>query len=206
MAFKNIVFDIDGTLTDTEEAILSALKEAVEAETGNKVEYEDLKFSFGIPGAETVKILKCPDTEKALKLWEDNVIKYKDKITVFNGIEELLKKLKNSGYKLGVVTSKNRYELETQFEPYGLSDYFDIEVCSDDTLKHKPDGEPLKFYISKSGADYKETLYIGDSIYDMQCAKNAGVVSALAVWGSKTKNIPADFYLEEPSDLLKILE
>ena len=108
MAFKNIVFDIDGTLTDTEEAILSALKEAVEAETGNKVEYEDLKFSFGIPGAETVKILKCPDTEKALKLWEDNVIKYKDKITVFNGIEELLKKLKNSGYKLGVVTSKNR--------------------------------------------------------------------------------------------------
>ncbi len=205
MTIKHVIFDIDGTLTDTEYAILTALKEAVEDQTGKKYSYEDLRFSFGIPGEETIKILKCPDVKKALRLWELNVIKYRDKITLFDGIEELLKNLKLLGYKLGVVTSKNRFEMETQFAPYSIKDYFDISVCAQDTKLHKPDKEPLIFYLNKAGIKNTEAIYIGDTIYDMNCARGAKVYGALAVWGSKTKNIPADFYLDRPADLLNIL-
>ncbi|MEG0450304.1 MAG: HAD hydrolase-like protein, partial [Lysinibacillus sp.] len=76
-----------------------------------------------------------------------------------------------------------------------------------DTEKHKPHPEPLLVCLEGLHATKNEAVYIGDSIYDMQCANSAGVKFALALWGSKTTNgfESADYVLNAPKDILNII-
>ncbi len=60
-------------------------------------------------------------------------------------------------------------------------------------------------YMELSGAGRRQLLYIGDSEYDSMCAEHAGVDFSLAVWGSSSQKIRADYYLKKPGDLLPIL-
>lgn len=106
---------------------------------------------------------------------------------------------------LGVVTSKTNQSMKTEFEPYGLSDYFATVVTASHTEKHKPNPDPINLALELSGAKKAQAIYIGDSIYDMQSAHAAGIDFALAKWGAKenTEFAEADIILAEPNDLLK---
>ncbi|WP_313182898.1 HAD hydrolase-like protein [Lacrimispora sp.] len=72
-------------------------------------------------------------------------------------------------------------------------------------MGHKPDPDPLFKYMEVSNASNNELIYIGDSVYDWECAKSAKVDFALAGWGSLSREIQADYYLEKPDDLLSIM-
>ena len=97
-----------------------------------------------------------------------------------------------------------REEYEKGVVSRGLGDYFETVVCCDDTARHKPNPEPMLFYLSQSKASPKQVLYVGDSIYDMKCAEAAGVHGALALWGGKSREqIQAEYYLKKPTELLK---
>ena len=92
------------------------------------------------------------------------------------------------------------------FEPLGLADYFSTIVCADDTDEHKPQAAPLVAYLAKAHVSPENALYIGDSIYDIQCANNAGVDSGLVLWSNNVSNpIRADYYFKTPNDISKIL-
>ncbi len=123
----------------------------------------------------------------------------------FQGISELLDTLVQFGYELGIVTSKTREEFKQDFEPFDISKYFATIICADDTVKHKPDPDPLFKYMEVSNASNNDLLYIGDSVYDRKCAESAKVDFALAGWGSLSREIEADYYLEKPGDLLSIM-
>lgn len=105
---------------------------------------------------------------------------------------------------LDIVMSKTKQKLIEEFEPFGLSSYFEHTICASDTGKHKPHPEPLLACLKRLDVPCHEAIYIGDSI---QCAKSAGVKFALASWGSKTKDAfkDADYILEEPKDILKLI-
>lgn len=201
MKYTHIVFDIDGTLIDTEYAVLHSLKDTVETLTGKKIPVSELTFALGITGADAMKILGIKDSIHALKLWDKNMGKYADTVKVFDGVSELLEDLAKAECWLGIVTSKTREEFRHDFCGYDIDHYFKTVVCADDTKEHKPDAAPLLKYMELSGAGRSETLYVGDSRYDGECARNAGIDFALAVWGSHSKSIKADYYLENPLDL-----
>ena len=116
----------------------------------------------------------------------------------------MLQKL-SSDYKLGIVTSKTKAEFDEEVTHFGLNKYFGVIICADDTKKHKPNPEPLLKYMELANAKPEETLYIGDSIYDMQCAKSSGVDFAFAKWGNRRQNIEAKYALLNPLDLLNCL-
>ena len=108
---------------------------------------------------------------------------------------------------MGIVTSRSRAEYEEDFTRLGLYGYFDTVVCEEDTVNHKPEAEPLDFYMRKTGARPEEVLYIGDSIYDMECACAAKAACGLALWGAGgVKHIHADYYFPDPASVLSVLE
>ena len=200
--YKHIVFDVDGTLIDTEYAILHSLQDTLKKVCGKTYNLEDLDFALGITGAATLKQLNVPDIKATGILWNEILNGYKN--SIFDGIEELLQKL-SQHYTLGIVTSKTREEFEKEVSIFGLNKYFGTIICADDTFLHKPNPEPLLKYLELSGVANSETLYIGDSIYDLQCAKSCNVDFAFAKWGNKRENLDTKFPLTKPLDLLMFL-
>ena len=206
MKYTHIVFDVDGTILDTEEAVLKSLQRTLE-EIGIKKEIHELTFCLGITGQAALEYLGVLHMEEVLNRWVIHLKECRDLIGVFDGMVPLLEKLKARGCTLGIVTSRLTKEYEADFDAFGLLGYFDTAVCVEDTELHKPSGEPMECYVRKTGAKKEEVLYIGDSRYDMECAKNAGVDCALALWGAASvKHIRADYYFPAPASILNELD
>jgi len=204
--YKTIIFDVDGTLINTETAVLGSLQKMLKIDYNKEVEQSELSFVLGIPGADSLPKLGIVDIDRANDRWNFFMKEFYDEIHVYNEIEYLLDTLKKKGVGQGIVTSKTTQELRDDFAPFGLMQYLTYIICADDTKKHKPNPEPLLKFLETSKADPSSSIYIGDTIYDYQCARDAGVDFGLALWGCKNpEHIPAKYKLEKPSDLLGIL-
>lgn len=206
MKYKQIVFDVDGTLLDTEYAVLHSLQDTVEEASGERPPLGSLAFALGITGADALRALGFADVPAALERWIGAMERYGDTVAPFAGIEAALAALAGLGYRLGIVTSKTGPELKRELDRFGLGRYFATVVCADDTAGHKPGPDPLLEYMARAGAGSGETLYVGDSRYDGECAKAAGVKFALAVWGCRGAGIAADYYPSTPEGLVSLMK
>lgn len=205
--YNYIIFDIDGTLLDTEIAVLSSLQKLVSEELNKDMSFHDLRFALGIPGEVTLNKLGITHISDCNIKWNRYLKEYFHHVKVFDNIQESLDRLKDKNITMGIVTSKTKEEFKNDFLPFGLSNYFDIVVCADDTEKHKPDAEPILKFTELACADKSKTIYIGDTKYDMECAFNAGIDFALALWGAKSsEGIDADYILESPEQILQLAE
>lgn len=203
--YKHLVFDIDGTLIDTAKIHFTSLERALKILWGEGKEIPDLKFSFGIPGIRTMEILEFPDPVEAHKVWERTYIECSQEIGIkpFEGVKEVLEKLSKTEASLGIITSKNREEYEEDFARRGMGDYFACAVTASDTGRGKPYPDPMLEYLKRTGAKPEEVLFFGDSAYDMECARVAGVDGALVLWGSlMPEEIEANYRLKEVEEIL----
>jgi HAD superfamily hydrolase (TIGR01549 family) len=205
MKYKHLIFDIDGTLLDTEYSILHSLQDTLADIQNKDLDINELTFALGIPGEVTLRKLGVQYTKHANKIWNNNLLKYSSSIKLFDGISELLPELQNKGYQLGIITSKNPQEFTNDFEPHNISGYFSTILCVTDSPRPKPFADPILSYLERTNTSKEEVIYIGDTIYDYQCALNAGVDFGLAVWGNASrKNIDAKYFFCAPKDILEI--
>lgn len=202
----DVIFDIDGTLLDTENAVLNSLRDTIMELKNESVELTDIKFVLGIPAETALAQLGITDTEAANRIWNRYMGKYYHTIKLFEGVEDVIKELKALGYKLGIVTSKNRDEYANDFAPFGLDRYFDTVICVEDSERPKPAPDPILKYLEVAGIKNTDAIYIGDTIYDMHCAAGAGVGFGLALWGCHSvEDIHAAYYFNSPGDILYTL-
>lgn len=205
--FKYIIFDIDGTMIDTEEAVYYAYQSIIFKKHGRYFTNEELLKGYGVPTPVSLERYGFTDIDTALKDYYQYLIEGFKKCTAFEGIPEVMENLKELNIPMGVVTSRCQYEIEFDSCLQQFTKYFKTIVASDDTTLHKPNPDPLLLAMDKLNAVPSETLYIGDTVFDRECAKNAGVKFALALWGSNNaENINADFFFKKPADLLDILK
>ncbi|MDO4271224.1 MAG: HAD family hydrolase [Eubacteriales bacterium] len=198
------VFDIDGTLIDTAAVDQQAFHQALR-ENGYAFTPEQLRFSFGMPGREALRILGVDQIEAVVARWEALAYSRLPEVRVYDGVHETLGALRAAGKKCGIVTSRTRAQLAGGFSPIGLDHYFDTIVCADEVANPKPAPDELLECMRRLGCGAEETVYIGDSPYDMQCARSAGVKSALALWGcQEPETLEADCRLTHPSEILEL--
>ncbi|MBU5254095.1 HAD family hydrolase [Lysinibacillus capsici] len=205
---RAIIFDVDGTILDTEQAILQSLQRTLRKETQKDYPFEALRFALGIPGKDALQRLNVDDIEAVHQKWSAAVLDFSHEVAVFESLEEVIQHLATKPLQLGIVTSKTAQEVVDEFEPFGLSEYFQHIVSASDTEKHKPHPEPLLKCLDALQVAPEEAIYIGDSIYDFQCAKQAGAKFALAHWGAKSTIgfEEADYVFYEPKDILAIVK
>ncbi len=209
MRYTHIAFDIDGTLLDTAYTDLLGLRKALKEVTGREESMDALWQFLGMPSVEILQSVGIQDPEciqTIIPLWTEYRKKRADTVRLFPGVRETIRALREAGISTGIVTSKNARGYASDFVPYGIADWFDPVVLSDDTQRHKPYPDPLIAFMRKTGAQAEELLYVGDSVYDSRCAREAGVDFALAIWGSCCpEKISAQHRLEKPQDLLTVL-
>ena len=196
MPIGHVVFDIDGTLIDTEAAFQLALQETMEEFLGHSDSLAELHYTFGMPTETTLRVLGFPDVAAAHLVWERKCMEKLGKVRLYDGIPQLLDALLLRGYTLGIASSQSRREYEL---------VFGTVVLLEDTEKHKPDPDPLLYYMKVTGAKPEEVLFVGDSSGDMICARNAGVTGALACWGRYPAQIDTHYRASRPGQLLDLL-
>lgn len=206
MKYQHIVFDVDGTLVDTEYSVLHSFRDVLETLTGKHYEPEELTFALGMPSEDALARFGLSLTTEVQILWGTQSKKYDRTNKLFEGMETVLETLKARGCSLGIVTSRNRLEFQEDIESFGITRLFDHVICADDTTEHKPKAAPLLKYMELAGARPEETIYVGDSIYDALCAQTAGVDFADAVWGSHTVDRPARYFPETPLEFLGMMK
>lgn len=205
--YKCIIFDLDGTMLDTEEMNLNPLQKLIKEELGKDVEYDDLLKYRAYAGKKTLKLLGFKDIEKSYDKWIKYVNEYKSGAKLYDGFHEVIKSLDKNGVLCGISSSKMKEQYEIDFFKTGLQVYMKSVILAEDTDNHKPHPEPLLKAVEILDIDPKDSLYIGDTIVDYKAAKSAGMDFGLAAWGAyDTSGIEADYNLNEPKDILRVLE
>ena len=210
--FNHFLFDIDGTLIDTEKTGVLSLIDTVRQLTGEEMPYERAYGYFGIPSAKVGELLNYPDNIHFGEVWEQNFIRLSYMIQPFDGIREVLSAVKASGRRIACVTSRNRFEFGKDEHLGRMLHFFDHTVCAEDSEKHKPFPDPIFAYFRMSedttgiAVNPEECIYIGDTMHDCQCSHAAGVTFALADWnGRGMQGIPAEYHLSSPEEILNLL-
>ena len=149
---------------------------------------EEIYYFSGPPIYDTLK-KEFPHMDQDFMLKEFQRVSvsiYPKTVTTYPHCKETLIKLKQMGYKLGVVTNKIHSSTLLCLKLIDLEGIFDSLVCYDDVKHPKPEGEPiLKATQELGGNDLTKVLYIGDNKLDLTCANNAGVDCALVNWGPR---------------------
>lgn len=208
---KNFIFDVDGTLIDTFNMYVPALKQALAAYGYTPTETE-LTQSFGISGDGALRKIGINDDQLRQIIfdeWARLSAKNIDRVIVYPEIEATLRKLNMfEQVTLVIATSKTRADYEDGFKTrYKIGRLFDEYITADDTIKHKPDPDPILAVLDRVDALPEESIYIGDTIFDLAAAHAAGIKFGAALWGStqSDKLVAADFKLESPTDLLELI-
>lgn len=203
--YKNIIFDVDGTLINTTDVNMKGLQYALYFE---KMDYqiEELYQYDGLPSLNTLEKMHVKNIDRVNAVWHDYVEKHTSEFTVYYGIQSLIELLSKK-YNLAIVTSRNKAEIHYDPQLKKLLPYFDSITCYDDTSNHKPHPEPLIHAMSHNNYSEHETIYVGDSLYDYQAASDANITFFKAVWGNKDFEIITPHQqLKSPFDLLLFLQ
>lgn len=186
--YKLILFDVDGTLANTDELIFQCLEILYDKyRNGVRTPRSKMIYFSGPPMIDTLKV-EFPGLDNKALSDEYKMLSNKlcdDTVTLYPNTIECLKELINKGYKLGIVSNKSRINMTKVFDLLGFNGLFDVVICRDDVKNSKPDPEGIEKAIKFMDISKKETIYVGDNYADFLTASNAGVDFVLAKWGAR---------------------
>src|SRR5699024_2629629 len=107
--FKCLIFDVDGTIIDTEAAILTSLQKVLASE-GEVHKVDNLQFALGIPGKETLQRLQTVDKDQINAEWSNEMLNTTEIVNIFEGLDDILHILTEKAIQMGIVTSKTNEE------------------------------------------------------------------------------------------------
>lgn len=214
MKYDAVIFDLDGTLTDT----LGDLKNSVNyamREFGFPERTQEEVKSFVGNGVRKLISLSVPEntdsetTESCLAVFKEY---YKNNSLVetkpYDGIISMLKKLKSNGIKTAVVTNK-MHEAAEDIVNIFFGDLIDITLGQVDGIAQKPQPDGIYSVLEKLGVSKEKALYVGDSEVDCITAKNAGIPCIGVAWGFRDKSVllenGADFIADTTEDIIEFI-
>lgn len=183
---KAVLFDLDGTLLDTHDLLLTVFRYTTRAVLQKVIPDEVLMAKVGQPLDTQMWDFTDDATvhNELCRVYREHTAAVHDEmVKPFSDTAVMLERLKDAGIPLGVVTSK-RHELAVHgLGLFGLNDYFDFLIGADDWPLHKPHPGPVMHGCDILKIPYQSCLYVGDSPFDMQAGADAGCLTAAALWG-----------------------
>jgi pyrophosphatase PpaX len=194
MTLPAILFDLDGTLIDTIELILSSARHAFEEWPVRPTDEEWVR-GIGTPLVQQLRAYAANDDEVALLLarYRRYQNEHHDRLTrCYDDVPDVIAALADRGHQMAVVTSKASPIAHQSLAFVGLDHFFPVVVGYDDTARHKPDPEPVRVALSRLGVSPDDAVFVGDSPHDILAGNGADVMTIAALWGPFDRETLAD--------------
>lgn len=204
------LFDLDGTLINTNELIINSFLHTLDKFYPKQYQREDVLPFMGPSLHETFSSIDPKRVDELIHEYRTyNLAQHDLLVTEFEGVYETVKTLQESGFKLGIVTTKLHDVVEKGLKLSRLDRFFDVVVALDHVTKAKPDPEPVFKALEQLRSEPGEAIMVGDNYHDILAGKNAGTKTAGVAWTAKGRDYLAkydpDYMLDHMADLLPIL-
>ncbi len=210
MATKVILFDLDGTLVDTVNDITNALNYALDTHGLKTLSVGEVKYLIGeginrliekVLGEERIH-LKDAVVARFLDHYSKHIA---DNSTVYPYVRETLEKL--TSYRKAVISNKREYLSTELLKKLDILKYFDLIIGSDTTSERKPSPIPVIYALSKFNAEPSEAVMVGDSNYDIEAGRRAGIMTIAVAYGYRERRylLDADAVVDNFRDLCAFL-
>jgi HAD superfamily hydrolase (TIGR01549 family) len=210
---KCVVFDLDGTLFSSHETIYYSTLKTFE-KLGMKVEIPKKKF-YDLIGHHFTDMfdemgISGYDFEEFIQIYKKIYFEFIDLSKPYPGMEETIDKLKSSGVKIGLLTTKSQGQAEKILAHFNLIKKFDGVMGRREGLKHKPAPDPLLVVLKEMNCDDASfALMVGDSELDIQCGKAAGAKTAGVTFGYRSReNLQAespDYLIDNLPEIISLV-
>jgi len=205
-----ILFDLDGTLLDSNDLILASFQHVLQSKLKKDIPREKLIFSFGRPLLEAMEEIAPGEGELLVNLYREFAQLHHDEmVKLFPEVFSTIEKLHTMGIKLGIVTSKIRQTALRGLELFKIDGFFDVVVAYEDTTIHKPKPDPMLFALEKLVVKAENALMVGDSPHDIVSAKAAGTMTAAVTWScfplEVLKATEPTYIINSMSELIKLV-
>ena len=178
MKKKAILFDIDGTLVDSNDLHVTAWDEALRG-AGHNFDRATLHSQIGKGGDNYVPALlpeaDDEEQERLKRAHGDAFKRYIDQVRPFAGARDLLVKVRDSGRKVVLASSASGEELEKHVENLGAADIVDGSTSKDDVGHSKPCPDIFQAALDRAGVSAEEAIVVGDTPYDIEAARRSGI-------------------------------
>jgi len=186
---KCIVFDMDGTLTQTNQLIYDSFNYIAEKFAGRTYSIPEITAMFGPP--EEGALLEIVGPDQIGEAMKDYLTYYRlhhnQSAQIYPGIEHILSFIKEQGKIVALFTGKGTHTATITLQEFHIEQYFDYVVTGNDVIKHKPSSEGLFKIMEHFALQPQELLMVGDAVSDVTAAHEAGVQIAAVVWDSYGK-------------------
>ena len=209
MSCKLVIFDFDGTLSDTRPHILSCGQKCIDKFHLRQPTKEEIASMGGGVFANTMMSLGATEDmiDDLKKYYKEIFLEDVSDITLYDGVLDTLTKLKESGIKLAIATNRGREILLPLLKHLGLEDVFDDLVCESDVQNKKPHPEMIELILDKLKFQKEDSLIVGDTKYDVLLGKNSNIRTCLVDYNKKGYNEEAkpDFIVHNFKDIIDVL-
>jgi HAD superfamily hydrolase (TIGR01549 family) len=180
-----LVFDLDGTLVDTLEPTFRCFQEAVAPALGRVPSHAEILQRFGPADHDIVSAWVGPGEAQAAveRLYRCYEHAFRD-AGPFPGMVDLVLELRRRGKRTAIFTGRGRRSTDVLLRSMGLDGLFDVVVCGDEVAHPKPAPDGLFKIMESLGVTALDAVFLGDTVKDMEAARDAGIPAIAALWAS----------------------
>lgn len=190
--YKGIIFDLDGTLSSTNELIYASFNHITEKYLGKTITPAEIIGLFGPTEDQIIEQWVPQNAETAKEDYYAFYTRNHNLAGLYTGLLPLLADLAEQGKRLAIYTGKGRRAALITLRLLGIEGFFDHIISGDDVTERKPAPEGIITITNRWGFTKSEVLMVGDAPADIIAARAAGVKVASVVWDSYAREkIPA---------------
>ena len=209
MNIEAVLFDLDGTLIDTNELIMISFEHTFQHYGLTFTKEEIMEFN-GPPLIDTFRKVNPHQADAMFETYRTHNLKLHDNyVKAFPFVKETLTKLKEHHIKMAVVSAKMRPGVLKGLRSTGLEAFFETIVSIDDVSNPKPHPEPVLKAIKDLDVTPETSIMVGDNYHDIESGKNAGTKTAGVAWSAKGKDYLMEFkptyMIDDMRELLSII-
>lgn len=211
---KGIIFDFDFTLADSSKGVVECVNYALKKLNFAEFSEREISKTIGHTLEQTFMILSGINDKAEIKKFKSYFIERADEVMVdftmlYSETPKVIKLLKNNGFKLGIVSTKFRYRIETILAREELLDFFKVIIGGEDVQNLKPHPSGLLLAVKHLNLHISEVVYVGDSVIDSETAARAGTYFISVLSGVTPKNkfdgSQVNFFIENLTNLPDLL-